>query len=271
MMPFTRIIDSKLEALPYWVSLVIYVALLGVIALIALKKRWLKKSAVLLSFVLGFVVLYSGGISSFVLFFFFFALCSALSGFSKNSVEKKGKERDMSQVLANGAVPVITIFIYKLLPSFSPLLLAFASAIAEAMGDTFSSIFGAFSPTEPVSIVTRRKVKKGLSGGVTIYGFVSGLFGAFLIALLFQGTIGPSWESLVKITLFGFWGSVFDSFLGGSVQAIYLDKNGELTEKEEDDGVKYKMVRGYKWMTNDTVNLLSSLFAASLALLFSLL
>jgi uncharacterized membrane protein len=64
----------------------------------------------------------------------------------------------------------------------------------------------------------------------------------------------------------GFCGSVIDSLLGAALQAQYTcAKTGRYTERPHTDGMPNILVRGYRWITNDAVNLMSTVAATALA------
>ncbi len=67
----------------------------------------------------------------------------------------------------------------------------------------------------------------------------------------------------------GLAGSLFDSLLGATVQAIYYSSSRQKeTEKKIDpDGTPNTLVRGWRWLDNDLVNFLSSLVGAAVAAL----
>jgi uncharacterized membrane protein len=68
----------------------------------------------------------------------------------------------------------------------------------------------------------------------------------------------------------GLAGSLFDSLLGATVQAMYYSASRDKeTEKRIDpDGQPNQHVRGWAWLDNDVVNLISSLVGAGMAALW---
>jgi len=64
----------------------------------------------------------------------------------------------------------------------------------------------------------------------------------------------------------GLAGSLADSLLGATVQALYQSPMGETERRAGRDGAAYSLVRGWRWMNNDVVNFLSSLIGGMIAL-----
>lgn len=262
------ILDEKISLLPFGIVMLIYASLLLLIVIVALWRRWLTPSGILGAFVLGFIVLYFGGFSAFSIFFFFFASCSMLSKIKRsyNKREKKGSRRDLGQVLANG-LPAVTALFLSRTPSFYRIaIIAYSAAIAEAVADTWESTFGIMSRRGPVSIITFTPVPKGISGGVTLLGLLSGALGSLLTAFLHYLIIAPSWRHFLIISGVGFLSSIMDSVLGATVQEHYRKSDGTLTEKEYEDGVKNERAKGIKGFDNDVVNLVSGFLSLSLSL-----
>lgn len=271
MQTLTGRLDRYLTLLPLWALLLIYLAVLSLIALFAYKKKWLTLSGAASAIVLGLIVLWMGGVSAFIIFLFFFVSSSLVSKVSKfvNRSEKKGSQRDIVQVLANGLPAVLAIMLIRV-PSLSlASLAAFSAANAEAAADTWSGSFGVMSKKDPVSIITFTKVPRGISGGVTALGFLGGFSASLLVAVLSIGVFGHSLGIACIIAGSGFLGSVIDSVLGAVVQVQYRAKDGSLTEKDEENGEKNERVRGIPGFDNDAVNFTSGILAASLAMLLT--
>lgn len=266
-------LDNSISLLPLWNIVLIYFAVLLVVVLLALWRKWLTISGLAGAFVLGFIVLYLGGFSSFLILLFFFISSSVLSKIKRavNKKEKKGNKRDLEQVLANGIPCLIGLFLTRRTFFLRIGLIGFSSSLAEATADTWSGVFGIMSKKEPVSIVTFTKVPRGLSGGITILGLLSGLLGSFLVASLHSLIFSASIRDILIIASSGFLGSIIDSLLGATVQEHFRDSSGLLTEKEEENGIKYERVRGIPGFNNDSVNFFSGILSLSLSLLLSML
>ena len=106
------------------------------------------------------------------------------------------------------------------------------ASVAAVTADKFSSELGVLDG-EPTSIVTFKKVEKGTSGGVTLFGIGMGVLGAFLIAIvsafvffLFNPVLFGCPQSgcgsvplllillIVAACIGGFFGTISDSYLG---------------------------------------------------------
>ena len=169
--------------------------------------------------------------------------------------------RDYRQVLANSLVATISSVLFYLTASRS-FLLCFVVAFAEALADTCSSSLGAFSKTT-VDIFKFRKCEKGISGGMSLCGTL-----AAAIASLFMGTVAFAFSTidvrgLLIVTLAGFSGALFDSFLGSLFQVKYkCSVCGRIVEREIHCEAPTEKCAGIRFFTNDLVNLLSTAFSA---------
>ncbi|MBO7304591.1 MAG: DUF92 domain-containing protein [Clostridia bacterium] len=257
-------------------SFVIPIVATPFIIAIVLEKKVLTKSGLLLAMILDAVVSLTLGNFGFVL------LCVFLFGSvlidkvkkhrrGKDTVTKKEGCRDAIQVIANGLIPMIFAVLYSVTQS-EAFLVGYVAALAEAFADTAASGMGVFS-NNPFDLFKMRRVKCGLSGGMSLVGTASSLVAAFVIgaiALAF-GAISPI--VMVIASLAAFVGAVFDSFLGSVFQIKYKCKKcGEIVEREEHCATRCERYSGFEFFDNDVVNLFSGAFAATLAaLLFYLI
>lgn len=174
--------------------------------------------------------------------------------------ERKGA-RSIAQVLANGLPPLIMAVLFYLTGRKACLLAVFA-CLAAATADTFSSEIGMLSKKDPVSILTRKKVQRGMSGGVTLLRLMGALVGASLISILVVPQFGIT--GMTAVILAGLADSLLDSVMGEALQAKYEVPCSEeksvqhLTEHKTLDGAPLKLVRGISRMNNDVVNFTSA-------------
>ena len=266
--------DSLFFSLSIPFRLAVIAFLMALIVLFAVKKRQLTRSGIIAAVIVGVIITYIGGLSGLLIMLFFFlsaALIGKIVPSGRMGIQKKGAKRDAMQVLANSIPSLIGLFMYRF-TSYPVLgLVLFSSGIAEAVADTWSGELGALSKNDPVSIITFTKVPKGLSGGVSLMGTLSGLMGSFLVALLSVGCYTLSLIYLPIITIAGALGSLCDSFLGATLQVHYRREDGSLTEHEKSDGKKNVRARGIPFIDNDAVNLLSGLFSILISFLLSFL
>jgi uncharacterized protein (TIGR00297 family) len=201
----------------------------------------------------------------------FFVTSSALSHFRQAYKQRvagekfeKGGRRDLMQVLANGGAGALLALLYGLAGEPPVLLAAFAGIMATVTADTWATELGVLSPRPPRLITTLRVVEPGTSGGLTAYGLAASAAGALLIgavaALVSLAEHGawPAWLPFAALAG-GLCGSLADSLLGATAQAIYRSPAGTETERAWGDGAPNQLVRGWRSMNNDMVNLLSSL------------
>lgn len=241
--------------------------------------------------IVGTLVFGFGGWVWGMLLITFFLSSSALSHFrgAKKAylAEKfeKGHQRDLGQTLANGAVGALCALAFARSPH-PVLFCAFVAAIATVNADTWATELGVLNPMPPRLITNGRTVEVGTSGAVSRLGLLASAAGALTLgfaALAFVaadhrlGTapdLKPEWMLIAVALVGGMVGSLFDSVLGASVQAIYVcpQCNKETEKTLHRCGTPTRHERGWRWLTNDWVNLISSAIGALAgAALFSLL
>jgi uncharacterized membrane protein len=109
-------------------------------------------------------------------------------------------------------------------------------------------------------------VAVGTSGGVTLLGTLGGGAGAVIIAMLTRAAHAPA--PVTWITTAGVAGMLVDSALGASVQARFACAVcGQTVETRRHCASPAVHVRGLRWMTNDTVNVLGTGAGAAIAAL----
>jgi uncharacterized protein (TIGR00297 family) len=248
------------------------------IAFAAYRAHSLSGSGALGALLEGTIIFGLGGWRWAVLLLAFFVSSSALTrlfGKRKASLNEKfdkGGRRDIGQVLANGAVASIFAGLHFFYPSATWTWLAFAASLAAVNADTWATELGVLNPSLPRLITSWEPVERGTSGGVSVYGTLAATGGAACIAILgaLLGPAGRGFANLEIILIAGLFGSLFDSLLGATVQAIYrCPQCGKETEKHplHTCGTETVQVRGLNWLNNDMVNLGCALAGAVVGLI----
>ncbi len=213
---------------------------------------------------------------------------------------EKGGQRDLWQALANGGAAAVFAVIWGVnrfafdsdptrayyLDLIS--LFGMIGALATVNADTWATELGVLNTKQPRLITTLRPVAPGTSGAISLLGIFAALGGAAFISVVFSallylqaqqeaipGLRESQFQDIIELfqtvvrflpifTLGGLLGSLFDSFLGATVQAMYYSeaRQKETEKPYERDGTPNRPLRGWHWMTNDWVNFISSVFGA---------
>ena len=154
-------------------------------------------------------------------------------------IAERREGRNAWQVLANLAVAAMGAVVFGDTGNRVWLVAAIA-ALTEAATDTVASEIGQYRRADSRLITTWKRVPAGTDGGITIPGSIAGLAAGLVIAEVATagGMLLPGqfWIPVVA----GFAGMLFDSILGATLQR-----------------------RG--WISNQAVNLCSTLAAAAFA------
>ncbi len=252
-----------------------------VIGGIAFARRSLSESGWLGAILVGTLTFGFGGWPWGLTLIVFFVSSSILSHYKESIKERraaekfaKGGRRDFFQTIANGGLGALCAVAYALGNQPPALLAAFVGLMATVTADTWATELGVLSPHQPRLITTRQPVPPGTSGGVTLMGTTAAAAGGLLIGItmfLFSWLTLPGgslpWWMIVAGLLGGLGGALFDSLLGATVQAIYVYPDGRETERRiARDGTPNRFLRGWRWMDNDLVNLISSIGGAVIAI-----
>jgi uncharacterized protein (TIGR00297 family) len=258
------------------VSFVLGLLLSGAIAYAGFSRGALSFSGVVGAILVGTSIFWLGGWVWGLVLIAFFVSSSLLSGYRHREKEKlvekfaKGHRRDLGQTLANGGAGVALAVGSALFPH--PLwLAAYVGAMATVNADTWATELGVLSGGKPRLITTGKPVEVGTSGGVSRLGTFSAIAGGVFvgaIAGLLQLAAGGELPDGLMLTVSGLVGgavgSLVDSLLGATVQAIYFcDRCDKETEQAVHRcGTDAWRLRGWAWLNNDLVNLISSGFGA---------
>ena len=247
-----------------------------VIAGLAYYKKSLSISGLITAVIFGAILYAFGGVVVWISLIVFFISSSLLTKLhEKKEKDKDHRGRNYIQVISNALPAAIfsLLFYYQENIIF---LLAAVVAIAASNSDTWASEIGILSKGKTRYIVNFKLAPKGISGGITYLGTVASLLGAFVIAITFVISygfiVGFEWlfllEALLILTIGGFAGSIIDSYLGALIQAKYKGiKTGILTEKKFLPNEGVVLASGIAIITNDMVNLMSTLLSSVLTVL----
>lgn len=250
----------------------------GLMGLLGYWRRALAPSGVAGAIVVGTLIFGFGGWLWGLLLITFFVSSSWLSYYRRGAKEAlaekfaKGSRRDLGQALANGGLGAVLAVAYGTFPE--PLLFAaFLGVMSTVNADTWATELGVLSRVPPRLITTGQPVPAGTSGGVTSLGTWASVAGALLIGTMataltqFESLLGGAGWSLRAVAYpliavaGGLTGSLFDSLLGATIQAMYYcDRCDKETESAVHRcGQPTRPLRGWLWLNNDVVNFVSSL------------
>jgi uncharacterized protein (TIGR00297 family) len=229
--------------------ILLIVLLTGV--LLSILKKKLTVVAAITGGVLGIFLFLGTGWTGPCLMGCFFILGSMATSWKRKEkeqdriVEKNQGRRKTSQVLANGGAGAAIGLIAFFWPQQNALMqLLIASSFSSAAADTLSSELGSVYGKRFYNILSFKKDQRGLDGVVSAEGFIFGMAGSGVIAVIYTLFHGWSFHFLI-IIIAGTIGNLADSFLGAALERKKL-------------------------IGNDAVNFFNTAIAAIAALLLSL-
>jgi uncharacterized protein (TIGR00297 family) len=225
---------------------------------------------------IGCTVVFFGGIQWFILLTAFLIVASLTTKFrydqkSKlHSAQENKGARGWRNVIANGGIAILSSLGF----GFTNLMIfemMFLGAVSTAAADTLATELGLLSTSEPRLITAlSQRVRRGVSGGVTILGESATLLGSFSIAIVasiigFSGL--PPMQLWIISLISGFLGSIFDSLIGATLQSRYeCSICSEETENRIHCNCPTRLKRGYAFIDNNLVNLSSTAVGALIAI-----
>jgi len=145
------------------------------------------------------------------------------------------------------------------------------------LGDTLASEIGVLSKSPPLLITTLKRVPPGTNGALSLLGTLASVAGGAIMGLTFAATLFTEnaecrtaallLELVWYGSLAGLVGSMIDSLLGATIQRTRYAVDSKLIlpdDAPDDIGEKVKVVSGLNILTNNQINLLSSILTAAL-------
>ncbi len=226
------------------------------------RRRALTWDGAITAAVMGLWILFFAGKNLLWPLFFFFVSSTLIGKWTKGrtvvSDVKHGKARDYRQVICNGGI-------YALLSTFlsSNMGMAMVISLAVSTADTWASEIGIYFRGRTYDVWHWRPIPVGLSGGVSWAGTSGGLLGALATSVVTMASLHYNLNpgTVLAFAAAGFLGMLLDSLLGATLQARYRhEETSTLT-----DIPTSILHSGYRWMSNDAVNLLSNILTVFLA------
>ncbi len=218
-----------------------------------------------------------GGLEAVVMVFALYiiaAIVSAISTKKFNQITKEVKAktiRKSKQIFANSSVAFVLTIIYFITKETIFLFASFA-VLAEEFADSLASDIGRLSKHHPIDILKFKKVKPGISGGISLLGVISALISSFIATSIPFAFFITEWKALLVVLGVSFVGMFIDSILGSSLQVLYrCPVCGEQTEKPIHCNVTAEQIKGCKVIDNSMVNLLTGVLTGGLAIVFLML
>ena len=223
-----------------------------VFALLAWGMRGVTARGAVAGFICTFIIALAAGYGGFVTVLVVFALTLFATHFGQHrkldaGIAETKSGRRGHQVLSNLAAASIVAVPAIFFPRVAPLLFAgMTAALCEAAADTVSSEIGKAVGRRAHLITNFHSVPAGTDGGITFQGTLAGVIAAFIVAGVASwfNVISDFW--IFPAMLSGVAGMLLDSVLGATLQ-----RPGRLG--------------------NDSVNFVSTAFAACLTLGYGLL
>lgn len=256
------------------------------VGLLAYRRRSLTRSGIAGAIVSGTTTVGMGGWSWGLTLIFFFVSSSFFSHFRAREKAvtaedkfSKGSQRDLLQVAANGGVATAIALSYACTSERTlqyTLRAGYVGALATATADTWATELGVLSSQRPRLITTGKQTSPGTSGGITLLGTASSAIGSLALGSFFWLIQRKHKENLTLpfiALISGLLGSLFDSLLGATVQAMYFCPicHKETERRVHSCGNKTQLLRGLPWLNNDVVNFLSTLWGGVTAMLLATL
>ncbi|ULO05723.1 DUF92 domain-containing protein [Paenibacillus sp. 19GGS1-52] len=254
------------------------------VAGVAYWRQSLSLSGMLAAVMMGTIYFGAGNAFWFGILLVFFISSSLLSKLRHDNKAEleltyaKTGRRDAGQVFANGGIGMLLVLLNAIFPMEMWGFL-FIGVMATVTSDTWATEIGTLSKKPPRSVLTGKVLQAGASGAVSLLGTLAAACGGVLIGAaswVLRAASSMPGHSFWLLTLAGLFGGLAgafaDSVLGATVQRMNrCTVCGRIVEGESHCGAPTVHARGWRWMSNDAVNTISSIIGAAIALLLGAL
>ena len=212
-------------------NLLISVALVMILMVISRIRKILNESGTWAAAIMGLVVAIGGHWTWLVTLLAFLSAGFFVTRWRYDEKKEMGfnegedGERDWTNVISNGGVPMLISLYAFITEDWQELLPIFVASVAVATSDTFASEVGCLDK-RVYMITTLKKCEPGLNGGFSPNGQIAALIGALLISLVATAlgmlvgaeALSSPVEFIVSISIIGFLGCQVDSLLGALLE-----------------------------------------------------
>jgi uncharacterized protein (TIGR00297 family) len=231
----------------------ILIAIVG--GVFAKQKKWLTTGGIFAAVLVGGITIMYLGAKSILLPALFLGIGSLCSKLNTKRYSNTKTARNAIQVFANSIIASISCIAYGLTHN-TMFTWCFIASYAISICDTCSSEIGTYCKGGIINIIGFKKMQVGLSGGISIQGTLGGILGCTILVIAAYCIWPLSIHLTICLLCTGIVGMLIDSVLGSLLQAAYINHAKQL--EEEATGENY-LLKGYAYITNNTVNLLSNL------------
>ena len=261
--------------LNYGLSNFVYSILLSeIIFLIVFLGKGLDYYGSIIAMVMCNLYMYFGGVLGVSIllgeYFFIFFISILKKIFIRN--KKRDKERNYLQVLINGGLGSVFILLYGIFKVKILFIISIIS-LSGCFIDSVSSDIGTLSKNEPYDFIKRKRVGRGISGGISFLGTTVALICSFAISFIIYEYLDLPNYYILLVTVLIFFQTIIDTILGSLFQGKFkCVKCKSIIEKKIHCDKNALLIDGFSWVNNNVVNAISSIVTTiiSVLILFNL-
>ncbi|MCF8885047.1 MAG: DUF92 domain-containing protein [Nitrososphaerota archaeon] len=252
------------------------IIVLSIISVTSIKFKFVDKSGIISSLLVGYPIYVFGGREYFILLLTFFFISAIMTKIRMRKVKyvynKEDGVRSWRNVVANGLVVTVTAIGAGLSNNGRTFFTAYLGALSTAFADTLGTEVGLLYKGKPRLIINMKKVNPGTPGAVTLLGYLGGVIGLTILTLLVTLTCNKIRFHAASLIIYcsGLVGMTIDSFLGALVQAKYrCGVCGKITESSFHCESKAEQIQGLKYINTHTVNLIATIIGGIIAVVLT--